>query len=323
MKRLVLMSAICSGLSCFAQTDCNPSLPLFKFDGDQSSSVKEIHKLGTAPEFPFLRNMSSPRQVADALKRNDDNNTAGISELNDMLMAIGFNNGIKDVDESNITMYRIPPGTEGNMGSAGYSNVYCKLDTDPAGTKSWKISSGNGCYMYVLAKCGNAFYPKTNTPRTACINVPVNVTGDMTLNSSGQTATTTDKVYIYYAMRRHHRHGTPHPIAEIPDAYPSRPLLLSTTKDVQMVPETYKLTVNTPDNTVTVCPDSTLTLPATINVEKTSEYSGYYPSAKTEYKKVSKRVYRRTERKMRRAKRLERRVARITGVHVDEPVASK
>jgi len=326
MKRIILIPAVLVAISGFAQTQCSTDNSLFKFDNAGTTPPKTISKLGTAPEFPFLRNMANPKQVAAAIKRNDEKNTAGMTELNDMLTNIGFTNGAKDVEASNITAYYIPSGTEGNMGSAGYSTAYCKLDGDATEFKSWKITSGSGCYMYVLAKCGNAFYPNTEH-KTACINVPVNLSGDMkevTLNSSGQKVTTTDDVYVYYHRKRH-RHATEHPIAEISDPYPSKPLLVSATQDVQTVPESYKVTVNPTENSVTVCPDSTLNLTANINVEKTSEYGGYYPSKdKKEYKQISKRKYKRTARKMRKIDRKEAKVAHLTGVKVNQcAVATK
>lgn len=323
MKRLFLISAafLITSVS-FAQTACNTDNSLFKFDN--AGMPKDIEKLGKAPEFPFLKNLSTTAQVYSAIKKNDQKNIPGMEHFNDLMMAIGFPGGTKDLDKSNISMYYIAPGTEGNMGSAGYGNGFYRLSADASDLKAWKISSGTGCYVYILAKCGNAFYPKAATGKTACINAPVNLTGDMkevTLSSSGQKVTTTDNVYVYYSHKHHKKHATAHPIAEIPDAYPSTPILLSSTKKVDVVPETYKVSVNTPDNTVNVCPDSTLNITANINVEKTSSYTGNYPDkTDKEYKKVSKHEYKMIARKMRRIERKEERIARRTGMNVDVAV---
>lgn len=319
MKRLFLISTtFMIASAAFAQTNCSADNSLFKFDN--VGATKEIYTLGSAPEFPFLRNLSSPQQVYSAIKKNEQKNTRGVEQLNDLLTAAGFGDGVKDLKSSDITAYYIPPGTEGNMGSAGYSNGYYKLSGDAENFKAWKFSSGTGCYVYILAKCGNAFFPKTQKATTACIVAPVNLTGDMkevTLNSSGQKLTTTDNVYVYYHRRRHKKKEMAHSRPEIADAYPSRPILLRSTSDVTTVPETYKVTVNTPDNTIKVCPDSVVSLTANINVEKTSEYTGNYPDKdQKQYKKVSKRVYRKTARKMRKVDRKENRVASLTGVAV-------
>ena len=321
MKRSILISAaLIIATASYAQSDCTSGSDnaLFKFDN--AGTAREVRTLGSSPEFPFLRNMSSPKQVYAAIMRNDKRNTQGMGHLNDLLMAVGFANGAKDLNESNITTYYIPPGTAGNMGSGDYSSGYYRLVGDASMFKAWKISSGSGCYMYLLAKCGNAFYPKTEN-RSACIMAPVNLNSDskeVTLNSSGQQSTTVDNIYVYYSRRRHRRHEKANTIPEITAAYPSMPILLRTTNDVTVIPETYKVTVNTPDNTVQVCPDSTLNITANINVEKTSEYSGYYPDKnKKEYKQVSKRVYRRVARKMRKAERKEHRIDKLTGVTVN------
>ena len=321
MKPLFFISAALISVSGFAQTECSSSSsnPLFKFDN--AGSPKEVRKLGTSPEFPFLRNLSSPNEVYSALKRADRNNTRGMSQLNDLLMAAGFENGAKDVKKSDISTYYMPVGTEGNMGSGNYSTGYYTLQGDASEFKAWKISSGS-CYVYIMQKCGNAFFPKNAGNKTACINVPVTLTGNMqevTLNSDGQQMTTSDNVYVYYARKRHKRHETAYPIADVNAKYPSKPILLRSEKDVQSMPQTYKVSLSTPNNTVNVCPDSTLNIAANINVEKTSEYSGYYPNKnKKEYKCVSKRKYKRIARNMRKAERHERRVARLSGVKVNE-----
>lgn len=315
MKRIILISAMFAATASFAQTTA-PDNALFKFDN--TSSPREITKLGTAPEFPFMRNLSSPRQVVATMKRNDDNNTEGMSQLNQLLMAVGFENGAKDVTEANVSAYYVPVGTEGNMGSAGYGLTYARLEGNASEFKAWKIASGNGNYFYLMAKCGNAFYPNTQ-PKTACVTAPVNITSDpkeLTLTANGQTSTSTDNVYVYYHKKHHKRKEAAYAVAGVPDPYPSAPLLLSTSKDVKAVPETYKLSVNSADNMITVCPDSTANVAANISVEKTSEYTGNYTTSNKMYKKVSKHAYKKSMRKMRKAKRKEHKIEKATGVEV-------
>jgi hypothetical protein len=322
MKRIFLMFTIFATASCFGQTPCSRSAPIFSFDNASVGYGKEVHTLGSNPEFPFLRNMSSSGQVYSAIKRNEKKNTRGMTKFNGLMMDVGFANGVKDMDASSITEARIPYGTEGNMGSGGYKYAYCKLANDPNGTKAWKISSGGDCYVYILAKCGNAFYPNGGTKKTACLDVPVSLTSDtreVTLES-GPVKTTTDKVYVYYHRKKHKKRQLAQEYADIPDPQASNPILLNTSSKMETVPQTYKVTVNTPEDHVRVCPDLTLSVPASINVEKETEYTGNYPaSAKKNYKEVSKRVYRKTARKMRKAERKESKVARVTGVTVDVP----
>ena len=300
-----------------AQTQCNTDNALFRFDNTVVAT--EIHTLGHAPEFPFLRNLSSPAQVFKAIKTNYSEHNSGYQELNGILMAIGFNNGVEDLHVDNISTYYLPSGTEGNMGSRGFTTGYFRLSGDASDFKSWKITSSTNCYVYIMAKCGNAFYPKSGN-KTACITAPVNLTSDMqeiTLNGSGQKTTTTNNVYIYTHTKRHRKMDNT-TIAEITIAHHTKPLLLRSEKDVEIVPETYKVSLSTPDNTVNVCPDSVLNITASINVEKTSEFTGNYPDkSKKVYKEESKRVYRKTARKMRKAERKENQVARLTNVDVN------
>ncbi len=330
MKRLFLISASAMiTAASFAQTDVNPDKSLYNFDNQ--GSPKAVRKLGTAPEFPFLRHMTSAHQVYEAIKKHEDDNTAAMNKLNDLLMQIGYTNGAKDLQESDITMSYIKPGTEGNMGSRGYVYGYYQLEGNPLEFKAWKIAPNNSnassgtvnSSMYLFAKCGNAFYPKTD--KTACISVPVQVTPDqkqVNLQSSGSETTTENKVFVYYS-RRHHRRGQPaYPVAGLDVKYPSKPIKVDADKEMDVVPETYTVTLSSPETSVTACPDSTLNLTASINVEKTSTYTGNYPNDDHKvYKKVSKRHYMMIARKMRKAERKANKIARRTGVPVDAKFA--
>jgi len=323
MKRLFLISAsLIMASAGFAQTDAGSDSSLYRFNNP--GTPKEVSKLGAAPEFRFLRNMNSPRQVYAAIKKHENDNTADMNKLNDLLMQIGYTNGAKDLKSSDISMAHVKPGTEGNMGSSGYTYGYCRLKGNPSEFKAWKIMPKDGNEdksLYVFAKCGNAFYPKT-TASTACINVPVQVTPDQAqidLPSSGREVTTNDQVYVYYERRHHGKDEAPNQVSGINDPYPSKPLLVSSVMDEEVIPETYNVTLSSPqNNTVTACTDSTLNLTANINVEKTSTYTGNYPKDDHKvYKKVSKRHYKMIARKMRKAERKANKIARRTGVPVD------
>jgi hypothetical protein len=321
MKHLILISAsLVMASSAFAQSS------LYNFNG--ARSPKEVRKLGTAPEFPFLRNMTSSRQVYNAIKKHDRDNSAGMDELNGLLEQIGYTNGAKDLKPEDITETHVAPGTEGNMGSRGYTYNYYRIAGDPSEFKAWKIaaqsgastaSNGNDGSLYIFAKCGNAFFPKTAA--TACVSVPVNITTDqsqITLNNAGSVVTTDNQVYVYYARRRMKKHHD-YAMAQIPDKYPSRPILLSATPTADVTPQTYTVTLGAPQNTVSACPDQTLNLAANINVEKSSSYTGNYPGTgdHKEYKRVSKHEYKMVARRMRRIHRKEDKIARRTHMNVD------
>ena len=320
MKRIILIASTFVIASYgFAQSECSKSNAIFKTDN--IGTPKDVYSLGSNPEFPFLRNLSTPQQVASAINKSKGKN--GMNELNGMLMDIGFTNGVSDVDAATVSSDYIPSGTMGNMGDGNYNTAYIRLMGGDQGTKAWKVSSGSGCYMYFLAKCGNAFYP-TSAKTTACLNVPLNLTGstkEVTLESGG-TKTTTQGTYVYYHRRRHMKQTLAPDFADIPDQNPSYPILLNTTKTVEAVPQSYTINLSTPDNNVTVCQDSTLNLTANIDVEKTSEYSGYYPAKSVKkYKEVSRHEYKKIARKMRKAKRKEEKVARLSHLEVNTDVA--
>lgn len=154
-----------------------------------------------------------------------------------------------------------------------------------------------------------------------CVNAPLNVTGNqVTLTSSGAKSVTKQATYVYYDRRRHHRkHDRSYPVAGINVKYPSNPVMLNQGKEVKAVPETYNVSLNTPESNVSVCPDSTLNLNANINVEKVSSYTGNYPDYRDDktYKQVSKRNYKMAMRKKRKIERKEEKVARKAGAPVD------
>ena len=242
-----------------------------------------------------------------------------------MLTDIGFTNGAKDVTASSVTEYYIPSGTLGNMGDGNFNTAYIKLTGNGQDIKSWKISSPTGCYVYILAKCGNAFYPaKPHGRATTSMDVPLNLNSNSKEVSlaCGDIKTTTGSVYVYYLKNRDRKRALAPEYANLTDPRASTPVLLNTSKKVEAVPQTYKVTVSTPDNSIRVYEDRPLEVTANINVEKTTEYTGYYPAkTNTQYKEVSKRIYRKTERKMHNAIRKEQKVARMTQVPVNTDVA--
>ncbi len=153
-----------------------------------------------------------------------------------------------------------------------------------------------------------------------CVSGQVNLTANqVTITSSGDKSVNNEKQYIYYSRRHHKKHEHEYAVAGISDKWPSRPLLLNASTKVVALPETYSVNLSAPGS-VTVCPDSTANVAATIAVEKVSSFTGNYPAGATDnssYKKVSKHHYKVAVRKMRKIKRNEERVARKTGHAVE------
>jgi len=318
MKRLILISAFFSLASYgFAQSKSNPI-----FVNDNSGTAKEVYRLGDNPEFTGLRNLNSPQQVSTAMKK-----TRGRKQLDGMLKDIGFTNGVNDVSASDISEAYIPAGTRGNMGDGNYNSANIKLMGDNGtasskGVKAWKVTSPTGEYMYVLGKCGNAFYPTSAPKQTACVTAPLNLennTKEVTLGGDA-ISTSSSATYVYY-HKRHRHHALAPEFAALNDPTASTPVLLSTSKSVSAVPQTYKVTVSTENNNIQVCEDQPLDLSANINIEKSSEFTGNYPSSNRNYKEVSKHAYKRIARKMRHAEKKEKKVARLTGEEIKTDVA--
>jgi len=191
MKRLILLLSIFAGaLATQAQTGCSKDHPIFRFN--DPGTPKLVTSLGSDPEFPFLRNLSTPQQVVAAMKRASKTATyrRQVTELNDLLMQAGFTNGINDVTAAAVTPYQVTGGTTGNMGSGKLSYIYCKIGDN---YKGWKVASDNGCYVVFFSPCGNAFYPgmyeapRSITPVSA-VEIPVNPIAPVTVEQSASYA---------------------------------------------------------------------------------------------------------------------------------------
>ncbi len=307
--------------STFAQSDANS---VYSFDN--AGQPKVIRKLGAAPEFPFLRNLSTPAQVYAAIKKQERQNTVASRKLDDLLMQLGYANGIKDLKQSDISADYVKPGTEGNMGSRGYTYNYARLEGGSSEFKAWKIaankSGNNNAPLYLMAKCGNAFCSKT-AKRTACVNLPVNITPDLkqvNLPGSGAVVAEKNETFVYYSRKHHKKREVASNIPGISGKYISGLVKIDAEKDVNVMPQTYTVSLNNQQNKmVTACADSgALNLTAGINVEKSSSYTGNYPNQDNKnYKKVSKHTYKMVSRRMRRIERKENKIARKTGVAVD------
>jgi hypothetical protein len=319
MKRLMLMTAIFMiANSGFAQTECSKTDPIFK--SDNYGTPKDVSTFGSNPEFRFLRNLATPQDVAMAIKKAADKPGAG--QLNAMLKDIGFAHGARDVNASAISSYVIPSGTKGNMGDGNYSTSYVML-TGERGIKSWKITSQEGCYLYILAQCGNAFYPAKAPKTTVSLEVPINMsadTKDITVTSPDSRVSTA-KTYIYYERAKREQDLSPE-FSDLKNPLASNPVLLNTTKKMEPVQQTYRISVSPSREFVNVYEDQSLDVPANINVEKTSEYTGYYPAvAANNYKQVSRWTYLKSARKMRHALRKEEKIAHITNATINTDVA--
>ena len=156
MKQLIIILALFNATACIAQVDINSNYQLYTFE--PGAVPKDITRLGTDPEFPFLRNIETAREFVAVLKSRKGQSKADLERI---LVNIGFEHGIADVTESNVSQAQVSPGTIGNMGEGGaHHYVYSRLENSIADLAAWKITTDNGSAVYFMDKCGNAFYPE-------------------------------------------------------------------------------------------------------------------------------------------------------------------
>jgi hypothetical protein len=280
MKRLILLltSITIMGATSFAQVTCSKDHPIFKFENP--GTPKAVTTLGANPQHPALRNLSSPQQVASAIRKHRS------GELDRMLREIGFKNGAMDVTASNVTSETIAAGTTGNMGDGNNNYSYIKASSS-TGWKAWKITSPEGCHVYVLAKCGNTFFPGSGVASAAvvptCKDVAVNIVGEPREISVEQPEMRNVKTYVYFKKGCTGKTSTP---------------ILIGSRDVANGATTtaakYRVTLDG-TGTARICTDDRGNMVVTnINVEKVSGFSGFKKGAeKREYKEVSKKEYKR------------------------------
>ena len=297
MKKLLCLTPFILAASVlFAQGDCNKDHPVYK--ADISERPSRVYALGSDPEFPFLRNLSTPQQVVAAMnsRENRKKYPRQMRELNNMLMEIGYANGTKDVKVADVSSYYVSPGTTGNMGNGHFKYNYSVIEGKAR--KAWKITSGDQCGISFFTACGNAFYALGGNSATTytgnkpkCENVEVNINSDPKEVTVTETRDLKKKTYVYYKMGCPCKQcGPGWSVTGYNEGILSRPLLVKTEKTA--VPETYKVTTNTTGNAV-MCKGKTTEVTAGIVVEKENEYTGNMPDVRKEYIEVSKHEYKR------------------------------
>jgi hypothetical protein len=179
MKALITSIVCMMALCTFAQQKCTSSYKLFKFPS--TGKPKEIHELGSAPQFDFLRYVKTADGFIYAINHNKTKAyKKDYDELNVILKEIGFSGGVDDpqFNTSALMFDTIPYGSIGNLGNDQEKYEYAILMPDKKSITGWKITSPTGCFVYVLTICGNAFYPKNICGNAPCPVVTVNVFTD-------------------------------------------------------------------------------------------------------------------------------------------------
>jgi hypothetical protein len=167
-----------------AQTPCYHHSRLYLFNKSDEPRLF-TDPLGRHPQFPFLQRINgitTPelfiKSIRDTVKQKKYARTFKAFDL--LLRNSGFH-GYKELNNKNVRKVYITPGTIGNLGFYnGQTDVmnylYVKLNPAneaPEGIEAWKLINKQGCFLYILFTCGNAFYPNGDAVVTVAGGVPV------------------------------------------------------------------------------------------------------------------------------------------------------
>lgn len=177
--------------------------PLFEAVPIGKKPVK-LNRLGTSPQFGEIKGHTS--EIAyNHLKRVYSRNSArNKREIDNLLQAMGYT-GLNDPSFStaSITPETLPAGTTGWMGaySRGHKYAWSVLGRS---FKTFKISSIDGqCHVYIMRKCGNAFYdpavrilpppaPVAYVAKVRCLTQEITLAGSSKIEKTNFVNTTAD-----------------------------------------------------------------------------------------------------------------------------------
>jgi hypothetical protein len=185
----VLTLAILFPILAIAQQRDSPCnlLPYQIFKGDPHKTPVVLKRLGTSPQFgeiPKHTGVSAYNHLKTVYKTNKKGSR---KEIDDLLQALGFT-GLNDPSFSskNLIPETLPVGTIGWMGAYGHKYAWSSLGND---FPTFKIYAKNSdCFLYIMKKCGNAFFIPTYSeaavayvppaPVMTCKTQTVNITGN-------------------------------------------------------------------------------------------------------------------------------------------------
>jgi len=178
MRAYLFFMLMITGTALFAQKPCYQHSRLYLFDKHNEPRLF-TDPLGRHPQFPFLQRINgitTPEaflsSIRDPKQRAKYTRTFPAFDL--LLRNSGFPNGYKDLNLKNIRKVYITPGTIGNLGFYDKEKniinyLYVKLNPageSPDGIEAWKLINKDGCFLYILFTCGNAFYPNGDVDAT-------------------------------------------------------------------------------------------------------------------------------------------------------------
>jgi hypothetical protein len=171
MRAFLFFVLIITSTAIYAQKPCYQHSRLYLFDKHNEPRLF-TDPLGRRPQFPFLQRMNGIttaelfiKSIRDTLQQQKYARTFKAFDL--LLRNSGFWHGYKDLNTKNVRKVYITPGTIGNLGFYNKETdvmnyLYVKLNPSgesPEGVEAWKLITKDGCFLYILFTCGNAFYP--------------------------------------------------------------------------------------------------------------------------------------------------------------------
>lgn len=140
-------------------------LPYSVFKGASKKKPVELKVLGTSPQFgeiPEHTGVSAYEHLKAIHSENIKNSRGEIDKLFKALGYKGFNDPA--ISSNSFTPEIIPAGTYGWMGaySRGHKYAWSVLGNE---FPTFKIyAKGSDCFIYIMKKCGNAFYVPSKYP---------------------------------------------------------------------------------------------------------------------------------------------------------------
>ncbi len=167
----VLTLAILLPILGFAQQRDSPCnlLPYAIFKGNPNTKPVVLRVLGTSPQFgeiPAHTGASAYSHLKSVYRNNVKGSKA---EIDDLLQALGYS-GFNDpaFSAKSLLPEILPAGTIGWMGAYNRKHKYAWSSLGKAFPTFKIYSKGGDCFLYIMKKCGNAFYIPTYDTTPQC-----------------------------------------------------------------------------------------------------------------------------------------------------------
>jgi len=179
MRAILFFFLVISCSVVFAQKPCYHHSRLYLFDKHNEPKLF-TDPLGRHPQFPFLQRKNGIttkelflKSIRDTMQQIKYARTFKAFDV--LLRNSGFWRGYKDLNSRNVKKVYITPNTIGNLGfynkekdEMNYDYVILNPSGEAAeGIEAWKLINNDGCFLFILFTCGNAWYPNGEAVNTS------------------------------------------------------------------------------------------------------------------------------------------------------------